>query len=128
MRRQTPRVPTPTPRAPAAVIELARVFSKRYPKGLEHTVVFALYDGGEQGVLGARQFAARLHGRGLTILATLSDDVICNVDGDAGAIDSTSVRVFAADPDNSPSRELGRYVWGLGTAYMPAFELSRSGA
>jgi hypothetical protein len=38
-------------------------------------------------------------------------------------VDSTSVRIFAADPDNSPSRELGRYVWGLGSIYEPDFTI-----
>ena len=33
------------------------------------------------------------------------------------------MRIFAADPDNSPSRELGRYVWALDKTYMPGFEV-----
>ena len=37
--------------------------------------------------------------------------------------DSTSVRIYAADPDSSGSRELGRYVWGLGVLYQPGFEV-----
>jgi len=107
----------------AAVIELARVFSKRYPRGLDHSVVFVLYDAEEQALNGSRQFAARLHGLGYKVMAAVTDDIIGNVVGEDGSTDSTSVRIFAADPDNSPSRELGRYVWGLGAIYMPAFEV-----
>jgi hypothetical protein len=33
------------------------------------------------------------------------------------------MRIFAADPDNSPSRELGRYAWALDRLYLPNFEV-----
>jgi hypothetical protein len=31
------------------------------------------------------------------------------------------VRIFGADPDNGPSRELARYAWASGLLYMPEF-------
>ena len=38
-------------------------------------------------------------------------------------MDSTSVRIFGAEPDNGPSRELARYAWATGTIYNPGFQI-----
>jgi hypothetical protein len=46
-----------------------------------------------------------------------------NIEADDGRIDSTSVRVFGADPDNGPSRELARYAWASGLVYTPGFSV-----
>jgi hypothetical protein len=105
----------------SAVIELARVFSKRYPRGLDATVIFALYAGEEQGLLGSTHLAERLHARGLRVAAAVTNDIVGNVVADDGRVDSTSVRIFGADPDNGPSRELARYAWASGNLYNPAF-------
>jgi acetylornithine deacetylase/succinyl-diaminopimelate desuccinylase-like protein len=45
----------------SAVVELARVFSQQFPKGLDATIIFALYAGEEQGLLGSTHLAKRLH-------------------------------------------------------------------
>jgi hypothetical protein len=105
----------------SAVVELARVFSKRYPKGLDATMIFALYSGEELGLLGSTHLAQRLHDRGYKVAAAATNDIVGNVVADDGRVDSTSVRVFGADPDNGPSRELARYAWASGALYEPAF-------
>jgi hypothetical protein len=105
----------------SAVVELARAFTKRYPKGLEATIIFALYSGEELGLLGSTHLAKRLHDSGYTIAAAVTNDIVGNVVADDGRVDSTSVRIFGADPDNSSSRELARYAWASGTLYDPAF-------
>ncbi|MFN2397574.1 MAG: M28 family peptidase [Gemmatimonadaceae bacterium] len=107
----------------AAVIELARVFSTRYPRVLEISVIFALYSGEELGLLGSAHLAERLRRSGYRVTAAMTDDIVGNVVADDGRIDSTSVRIFGADPDNGPSRELARYVWALGALYMPEFQV-----
>lgn len=107
----------------AAVLELARVVSRRYPKGLDATIVFALYAAEEQGLLGSSHLAQRLKREGKTVTAGMTDDIVGNVVAEDGTVDSTSVRIFAADPDSSASRELGRYVWGLGALYVPHFQV-----
>jgi len=107
----------------SAVIELARVFSKRFPKGLSSSIIFVTVASEEQGLNGARQLAEWLHEKGYKIVAGMTDDIVGNVVAEDGYTDSTSMRIFAADPDNSPSRELGRYVWGLDKVYMPKFEV-----
>ena len=107
----------------SAVVELARVVSKRYPRGLDATVIFVLHAAEEQGLLGATHLAQRLKAEGKQVVAGMTDDIIGNVVAEDGSVDSTSVRIFAQDPDTSGSRELGRYVWALGAMYMPAFEV-----
>ena len=104
----------------SAVIEMARVFSRRFPRGFESTVIFAAFAGEEQGTLGAQNLAERLHAEGKTVVAMITNDIIGNVVADDGRTDSTTVRVFSPDPDNGNSRELGRYAWAAGTVYMPA--------
>lgn len=107
----------------SAVIELARVFSKHFPRGLDATIIFALYAGEEQGLLGSTHLADRLEAGGYRVVAGIADDMDGNVVAQDGYTDSTSMRIYAADPDNSPSRELGRYVWALGAIYSPRFEV-----
>ena len=104
----------------AAVIELARVFSRRYPRGLDATVVFAAFAGEEQGTIGSRHLAERLHAENRTVVAAITNDIIGNVVADDGRTDSTTVRVFSPDPDNGASRELARYAWAASVVYMPA--------
>jgi peptidase M28-like protein len=105
----------------AAVIELARVFSRHFPHGLNATIVFATYSGEEMGLLGSTHLAERLHAQGYRIVAAMTDDIVGNVVADDGTRDSTSVRVFGADPDAGVSRELLRYVWSAGETYQPSF-------
>ncbi|HEY4132368.1 MAG TPA: M28 family peptidase, partial [Gemmatimonadaceae bacterium] len=107
----------------SAIVELARAFSKQYPKGLDATVLFVAVASEEQGLNGARQLAERLHAEGKKVAAGMTDDIVGNVTAEDGTTDSTSMRIFAADPDNSPSRELGRFTWALDRVYLPAFEV-----
>jgi hypothetical protein len=107
----------------SAVIELARVFSRGFSRGLDVTVIFALHDAEEQGLLGSSHLAKRLKAGGYKVVAGMTDDIVGNVTAEDGSVDSTSVRIFAPDPDTSRSRELGRYVWSLGDLYLPHFRV-----
>ena len=107
----------------SAVVELARVFSRKYPKGLNTSILFVAVAAEEQGLYGSRQLAERLHEQGYKVVAGMTDDIVGNTTAEDGSTDSTSMRIFAADPDNSPSRELGRYVWSLDRVYLPNFEV-----
>ncbi|HET7623019.1 MAG TPA: M20/M25/M40 family metallo-hydrolase [Gemmatimonadaceae bacterium] len=107
----------------SAVVELARVFSRRFPKGLQATVLFALVGAEEQGLLGSTHLAQRLHDEGYTVIGDMSDDIVGNIRSDDGLVDSTTMRIYSADPDNSPSRELARYAVALGGMYNPAFRI-----
>jgi hypothetical protein len=107
----------------SAVVELARVFSKRFPRGLATSVIFVAYSGEEEGLYGSTHLAQRLHAAGYQVVSAFTDDIVGNVVADDGAVDSTSVRIFGADPDNGPSRELARYTWAAGAIYNPGFRI-----
>lgn len=107
----------------SAVVELARVFSRHFPKGLEATIIFATYSGEEEGLYGSTHLARRLHEAGYRIVSAFTDDIVGNVVGENGSVDSTTVRIFGAEPDNGPSRELARYAWAAATIYNPRFRV-----
>jgi hypothetical protein len=107
----------------SAVIELARVFSRAYPRGLETSVIFVAHDAEEQGLLGSTVLAKRLKAEGKLVVAGMTDDIVGNVTAEDGYTDSLSIRVFSPDPDTSKSRELARYVWGAGSLYLPGIEV-----
>jgi hypothetical protein len=107
----------------SAVVELARVFSKHFPRGLEASVIFVAYSGEEEGLYGSTHLAQRLHAAGYNVVSAFTDDIVGNVVADDGKVDSTSARIFGAEPDNGPSRELARYAWATGTIYNPTFQI-----
>jgi hypothetical protein len=103
-----------------AVMELARVFSKQFPRGLAATVLFVPVAGEEQGLLGSGSMADSLATDSTKfVYAALTTDIGGNIRGQKGGIDSTSMRVFAGEPDDGPSRQLARYIEAVGEAYQP---------
>ena len=107
----------------SAVVELARVFSKNFPRGLATSVIFVAYAAEEQGLYGSTHLAQRLHAAGYKVVSAFTDDIVGNVVADYGTVDAMSVRIFGADPDNGPSRELARYAWAAGAVYTPGFRI-----
>ncbi len=112
----------------SAVIELARVMSKRFPHGLDATMLFVTYAGEEQGTLGSRNLAERLRAAGYTVVAGMTDDIVGNVFAEDGSADSTSVRIYGVDSIPSGGGELVRYAWGAGQLYLPKFRCARHSA
>ena len=104
------------------VLELARVMS-RY--AFDHTVIFALPTGEDQGLYGGRAFANYFYNQNVEIRACLNNDVIggiaCGMTSSPPScpyfnhIDSTNVRVFSYSFPNDSSRnskhkQLARYI------------------
>jgi hypothetical protein len=107
-----------------AVMELARVFSKRFPQGLNATVLFVPVAGEEQGLWGSSGMADSLaKNPDVTVYAALTSDIAGNVHGQKGGVDSTSIRVFAGDPDDGPSRQLARYIEAVGETYVRGLDV-----
>jgi hypothetical protein len=128
----------------AVSLECARVLSKlKFPA----TIVFLTVAGEEQGLNGSKHFAAMAKQQGLKLEAVLNNDI---VGGDRSPQqDATVVRVFSEGLPNaatdaeirriralggendSPSRELARYVAEVGRTYpgtvkpTPVFRLDR---
>lgn len=107
----------------AVVIELARAFGRRFPQGLQANVVFVAVAGEEQGLHGSRHLARTLAAQGAQVVAMITNDVAGNVRAATGAVDSMTMRVFAAPPDNGPARQLARYVWMAARTYLPDFRV-----
>lgn len=101
----------------ALVMELARVMSAYT---YEHTIVFMVTIGEEQGLLGADAFATWSQLNNIPIRAVLNNDVIGGIIcGETSSppscpglndIDSTSVRLFSAGGFNSRHKQLVRFI------------------
>ena len=100
-------------------MELARVFSQ---SGLEFdaTLVFMCHVAEEQGLMGAKLHAQKARDTGLRIDAVLNNDIVGNDRGGNGIVDGASIRVYSEGPEDSPSRELARFVQRWGMRYVPS--------
>jgi hypothetical protein len=107
-----------------AVLELARAFTKAYPKGMEASVWFVTVAGEEQGLFGSTGLSEDLSKRSdLHVYAALTSDIAGNVHGQKGGVDSMSIRVFAGEPNDGPSRQLARYIEEVGERYVPNIDV-----
>ncbi|MFA5941823.1 MAG: M20/M25/M40 family metallo-hydrolase [Sinimarinibacterium sp.] len=119
----------------AAVLELARVMSQFE---WEATLVFMAVAGEEQGLLGARHWAQRARAQNLNIAGMITNDIIGSSRAEDGAVHDREVRLFAegVPPDapltdelvarlktggenDSPARELGRFIVDAAGAQLP---------
>ncbi|RIW15750.1 M20/M25/M40 family metallo-hydrolase [Algoriphagus lacus] len=123
----------------AAVIELARVLAK---KEFSATVLFVAFTGEEQGLKGATYLADKAKAEGWKIEAVLNNDIIGNSNSSQTLIsNNTQMRVFSesiplaedergaairrsTNSDNdSPSRQLARYIKENGEKYVDHMEV-----
>ncbi len=100
----------------ACVMECARVLSQYE---FDATLVFVAFAGEEQGLLGAHAMAKRLREKNQTIEALLNNDIIGSDVSGNGVTDNRRILVFSEDPDDSPSREIARFVKLIGGRYYP---------
>jgi len=135
-----PDAPTPPPANPGApldnpapgvnddgsgtalTIELARAFSQ---SGIDFdaTLVFMCHAGEEQGLVGARLHAQKAAAEKIPIQAVLNNDIVGNDKGGNGIIDGATIRVYSEGPEDSPSRELARFVQRWGGRYVPSHQV-----
>jgi len=116
----------------SAVVEAARVLAGRH---FPATIVFACFDGEEQGLYGSDHYAKSLAARGVRVEAVLNDDIVGASVGHDGESDPGAVRVFsealpagalprrvdaAGTENDSPARELARFAKAVGETYVPA--------
>lgn len=106
----------------ALTMELARVFAQ---SGMEFdaTLVFIALAGEEQGLIGARLHAQRARQNDVRIDAVFNNDIVGNIHGGNGAVDGWTVRVFSEGPEDSPSRQLARFIQRTGALYMPSHKV-----
>ncbi|HXH69522.1 MAG TPA: M28 family metallopeptidase [Pyrinomonadaceae bacterium] len=122
----------------AAVVELARVMSKRK---FDATIVFMAVPGEEQGLLGATYYAEQAKKNAVNIEAMFTNDIIGGVTSYKNSPDRQSVRVFAegvpsdeteqqaetrrsvGGENDSASRQLGRFIKEVADVYSPKFRV-----
>jgi hypothetical protein len=120
----------------AAVIELARVMSKRK---FDATIVFMTVPGEEQGLLGATYFAEEAKKKAMNIELMITNDIVGGVTTQKSSQFRNRLRVFAegvpsdettqqagtrrsvGGENDSPSRQLGRYVKEQTSRYLKNF-------
>jgi hypothetical protein len=119
-------------------LELARAFAKESPAITVYIVAVA---GEEQGLVGSKHLAERLHQEGVNVIAMTSVDIAGNSEGMDGTKDSTTGRIFSeGTPDleneaqkklrlaignenDSPAREWARYLQRVGELYSSGLRL-----
>jgi hypothetical protein len=101
----------------ATAMECARVFSQyEFPK----TLVFIALVAEEQGLVGASEHAKKAVAEGTDIEAVLNMDMIGNsVRGGEAPSKPYTVRLFSDGPEDSPSRQVARYMEMIGERYVP---------
>jgi hypothetical protein len=106
----------------ALTIELARVFGQ---SGIDFdaTLVFMCHVGEEQGLIGARLHAQRAVAEKIPIEAVLNNDIVGGDTGGNGIVDGATIRVYSEGPEDSPSRELARFVQRWGARYVPSHKV-----
>jgi hypothetical protein len=106
----------------ALTIELARVFSQ---SGIDFdaTLVFMCHVGEEQGLVGAHLHAEKAVAQKIPIEAVLNNDIVGGDHGGNGIVDGATIRVYSEGPEDSPSRELARFVQRWGGLYVPSHKV-----
>lgn len=124
----------------AAVMEMARVMSQYK---FDATLVFMTVAGEEQGLLGSGYFASQAQKNHKDIAAMFNNDMIGQGKARNGK-PARSVRVFTqgittrgdslsryekillrtGGENDTPSRELGRFIYSVASKYMPNFKVN----
>jgi hypothetical protein len=122
----------------AAVMELACTMAKHR---FDATLVFMAVAAEEQGLLGAENWAKLAKQNNWNVAGMFDNDIIGNSRSDEGKVDDTQVRLFAEGipskdiPDtlrpliatggenDTPTRNLARYVKETGERYVPNFKV-----
>lgn len=115
----------------SAVLEAAKVMAAQQFHG---TIIFAVFDGEELGLWGSDHFARELKAAGTDVVADLNNDIIGTSNSPPRSPDRHTVRVFsqgltddakvsavnlAGSENDSPSRELARFVKNASERYVP---------
>lgn len=121
----------------AVVLELARVMSK---KKFPCTIIFMAVQGEEQGLLGARHMAGKMKSDSVQLIALLNNDIVGNsIASETGDKNDKTVRIFSEmipalesdeqtaarnslkSENDSPSRQLARYIKEISEPYLKNF-------
>jgi hypothetical protein len=104
----------------AAVMELARVMSQYQ---FDKTVVFVSFAAEEIGLSGSQIYADMAKKTGMQLEAVLNNDIIGSDVAGNGQSATNVLRLFAAGPEDSPTRELGRYMKLIAERFVPSMQV-----
>jgi len=104
----------------AVMLEMARLFGPLSP---EASLVFVGFAGEEQGLVGSTLHASRAAAAAEPIIAVLNNDIVGNEEGGSGRDNGTSVHLYSAGPEDSPSRELARHVEMMAELLVPLMDV-----
>jgi len=124
----------------AAVMEMACVMAKHK---FDATLVFMAVAAEEQGLLGAENWAKLAKENNWNVAGMFDNDIIGNSRNDEGKVDDKQVRLFAegvppgkeipealralvatGGENDTPTRQLARYVKQTGERYVPGFKVT----
>lgn len=91
----------------AVSIELARVLS-RYQ--FDASIIFMAVTGEDEGLFGSEAYATFAQANGMRIDGMITNDVVGNIVGSGGIVDSLSVRHFSSVSDLTSHRQMARYM------------------
>jgi len=91
----------------AVSIELARVLS-RYR--FDASIIFMAVTGEDEGLFGSEAYAAFAQATGMRIDGMITNDVVGNIIGSGGIVDSLSVRHYSSVSDLTSHRQMARYM------------------
>ena len=100
----------------AVTMEMARVLSKY---DFDKTLVFITFAGEEVGLYGSRLYATNAKKTNVKMEAVLNNDIVGNDAAGNAITDNTRVLVFSEDPNDSPSRQVARYMKDMAERYIP---------
>ena len=103
----------------AVVMELARVMSQHQ---FGKTLVFIAFSAEEIGEGGSQAWAEMAKQKNMQIEAVLNNDIVGSDVSGNGRSATNVLRVFSG-AEESPTRELGRYVKRTGERYVPSMQL-----
>ena len=109
--------------AVSAVLEAARVMAGRH---FGATILFAAYDGEEQGLWGSEHHAAVLQANAIPVAGDINSDIIGASRGHDSVPHPDEVRVYApllAADEDAPSAELARFAKQQVERYVPGFHV-----
>jgi hypothetical protein len=105
----------------AALIEIARIMSQRPHRA---TVMFVAFSAEEVGRKGSQAFITDyLVPYGIRIDAMINMDIIGSSTGVDGALDDRRIRLYSAEPNESPSRQLARALNLIAFQHVPGMEI-----
>jgi putative aminopeptidase FrvX len=104
----------------AVAMELARVMSQHQ---FDKTIVFIAFAAEEVGLSGSLTYAAMAKQAGMQIEAVLNNDIVGSDVAGNGQSATNVLRLFAAGPEDSPTRDLGRYMKQIAERFVPSMQV-----